>query len=80
MQKRHPEIDLILTYLSDEDKALFLNELLHAIDQSISEGNFGAINSCVENWEDTAELLSIPGFKDCAWAQFNKLKKLGCIS
>ena len=56
--------DEMLRYLSEEDKALFLSELLHAIDQSISGGNFDGINLCIENWEDTVELLSIPGLKD----------------
>jgi len=32
-----------------------------------------------ERW-DTVELLSIPGLKDRAWAQFTKLKEAGCIS
>ncbi len=63
-----------------EDKILLLNELLQAIDQSISEGNFDAISLCIENWEDATELLSIPGLKDRVWAQFTKLKEAGCIS
>lgn len=80
MQEKHLRVDAILRHLSNEDKALFLSELFHAIDQSISEGNLDAISLCVENWADTAELLSIPGLKDRAWAQFTKLKELGCIS
>ena len=62
-----------------DDKVLFLDELIQAIDQSKSEGNFDAINLCIENWEDTIELLNIPGLKDRAWAQFDELKEAGCI-
>jgi hypothetical protein len=72
--------DEMLRYLSEEDKARFLSELLHAIDQSISDGNFDAISLCIENWEDTVELLSIPGLKDRVWAQFTKLKEAGRVS
>lgn len=80
MPKKHQKNSEIFRCLSEDDKAMFLDELLQAIDQSISEGNFDAINLCVENWEDTVELHSIPGLKDRAWAQFTKLKEAGCIS
>ena len=79
MPKKHQKSSEILRSLSNDDKVMFLSELLQATDQSISEGNFDAINLCIENWEDTVELLSIPGLKDRAWAQFTKLKKAGCI-
>ncbi|RZB34611.1 MAG: hypothetical protein SRB1_00379 [Desulfobacteraceae bacterium Eth-SRB1] len=80
MSKKHQKNSELLRCLSKEDKILFLSELLQAIDRSISEGNFDAISLCIENWEDTAELLSIPGLKDRVWAQFTKLKDTGCIS
>ena len=80
MPKKHQKSSEILRYLSKEDKVLFLGELIQAVDQSISEGNFDAISLCIENWEDAVELLSIPGLKDRAWAQFAKLKEAGCIS
>lgn len=80
MSKKHQKSSEMLRYLSMEDKILLLNELLQAIDQSISEGNFDAISLCIENWEDAVELLSIPGLKDRVWAQFTKLKEAGCIS
>ena len=72
--------DEMFRYLSEEDKAKFLSELLHAIDQSISEGNFDAISLCIENWEDTVELISIPGLKDRVWERFTKLKEAGYVS
>ena len=80
MSKKQQKSSEILRPLSNDDKVMFLSELLQATDQSISEGSFDAINLCIENWEDTAELLSIPGLKDRAWTQFAKLKEAGCIS
>jgi len=80
MPKKHQKSSEMLRPLSNDDKVMFLSELLQATDQSISEGNFDAINLCIENWKDTVELLSIPGLKDRAWAQFTKLKEAGCIS
>ncbi len=69
-----------LKHLSNYDKNLFLGELICAIDQSQQNGNFNAINLCIEEWEDTAELLSIPDLKDRVWAHFNELKKAGVIN
>ncbi|GAH38557.1 unnamed protein product, partial [marine sediment metagenome] len=39
-----------------------------------------AIDSCIDDWEDIAELNSIPGFRDRVWARFNKLKDAGLVS
>lgn len=72
--------DSIFRYLSETDKDQFLSELLHAIDQSKREGSFDAVTSCIEDWEDTAELLSIPGLKERVWERFTKLKEAGSIS
>lgn len=80
MLKNHPKTNHILKYLSDDNKALFLGELICAIDQSQNDSNFDAINLCIEEWEDTIELLSIPGLKDRAWTHFNDLKKSGVIN
>lgn len=80
MSKNHLKNDELLKFLSDEDKVIFMRELLAAIDQSMSEGNFDSIRTCIEDWEDTVELLSIPGLKDRVWDRFNKLKESGLIS
>lgn len=80
MPQKHQKNSEIFGCLSKDDKVMFLDELLQATDRSISEGSFDAINLCIENWKDTVELLSIPGLKDRAWAQFTKLKEAGCIS
>ena len=80
MKKNHPKADDILAYLPDEDKILFLGELLQAIEQSKSDGNFDAVNLCITSWEDTVELLSIPGLKDHAWDHYNELKESGAIN
>ena len=70
--QRVEERQQTLKHLSNYDKNLFLGELICAIDQSQQNGNL-----CIEEWEDTAELLSIPDLKDRAWAHFNELKKSG---
>ena len=48
-------------YLPKKEKDQFLTELLDAIDQSTDEGNFDAINFCLDDWEETVDLLKIPG-------------------
>ena len=63
----------ILKYLSENERKSFLNDLIEAIERSKSEDNFNAINECFEDWEDIAELNSIPGLKDRVWARFNFL-------
>jgi len=70
----------ILKYLSENERKSFLNDLIEAIERSKSKGNFNAINECFEDWEDIAELNSIPGFKDRVWARFNNLKDTGLIN
>ena len=70
----------LLRFLPQEDKALFLSDLLEATSVSMENQNFDAITECLDDWEDAMELLSMPGLKDRAWGQFNKLKKAGCIS
>jgi len=70
----------MLPFLSQEDKDMFLSELIDAVSISMKEQNLDAAMVCLEKWEDTVELLSIPGLKDCAWDQFNKLKEAGYIN
>ncbi|MDP2366553.1 MAG: hypothetical protein Q8M94_22590 [Ignavibacteria bacterium] len=65
-------IEEILKYLPHEDKIEFLFELLDAVQRGDE-----AINKCLSGWEETAELNSIPGFRDRVWARFNELKKTG---
>ena len=80
MEKKIPNHSDMLAHLSDEDKTLFLKDLLSAIEQSEQDGNLHAVKTCIEEWEDTVELLSIPGLKDDAWSRFNKLKDAGLIN
>ena len=69
----------MLQYLPDEDKSRFLDDLLSAIEESKRSGNFDAIDQCIDDWEDTVELLSIPGFKERTWENYNRLKAAGVI-
>jgi hypothetical protein len=80
LRKNRKKINEILGYLSIEDKDKFLNDILEAIGKSKNESNFDAIDSCIDDWEDIAELNSIPGFRDRVWARFNKLKDAGLVS
>lgn len=70
----------ILKYLAAEDKDLFLSELMEAIAQSKKLGNFDAIDECIEEWEATAELNSIPDFSTKVWNRYYRLKKAGIIN
>lgn len=69
----------ILNYLSAEEKEQFLDELLSAIKHSKKSANFGAIENCLEYWEEVAELNSIPNFKERVWERFNCLKSAGKV-
>ena len=67
----------ILEYLPAGDKELFLSDLLEAIVLSKKQGSFSAIDECLNTWEATAEMASIPGMSEKVWAKFNKLKTAG---
>lgn len=69
----------ILKHLNNEDKISFLDDLISAVEQSKRDGNFDAIDLCLDQWEATVELMDIPGLKDRAWENYNRLKNLGVI-
>ena len=60
-----------IKYLSDEDIKLFLNELIIIIENKKLE----VACKCIESWEATAELNSIPGFKERIVKKFKKIKR-----
>lgn len=62
-------------YLSDQEKTDFLKELLSAFESN----DWAAAKSCIDNWENIAELNSIPNVKNNVWAKFNRLKTEGKI-
>ena len=70
----------ILKYLPDEDKLLFLSELLDAIVISKKQNSFLPINECLDSWEATAELNSVPGLRESVWKRYEKLKESGLIN
>ena len=69
----------ILKYLPDDDKLLFLSELLNAIDIAKKQKSFSPIDECLSSWEATAELNSVPGLCEKVWIKYNKLKSSGSI-
>lgn len=69
----------ILKYLSEDDQLLFLSELLDAIMAARRKDSFLPIDECMERWEATAELSSVPGLRESVWERYNKLKSSGAI-
>lgn len=69
----------ILKYLNEEDRVIFLSELLDSIALSKKQGSFAAIDECLNAWEATAEMNSIPGMSEKVWAKYNKLKAAGVL-
>ncbi|MBW2708092.1 MAG: hypothetical protein JRD04_02215 [Deltaproteobacteria bacterium] len=57
-----------------------MSEIVDAAMVSIENQSLDAIQECLSKWEDTVEILSIPGMKERAWEQFEKLKARGCIN
>jgi len=74
------QISEMLKFLSAKETEAFLSELMAAVEKSKEVGNFNAIDNCIEDWEETVELLSIPGMRDKAWERYNELKSAGIIS
>ena len=68
----------ILKYI--EDKESFIIELLAAINQSVAEKNPQIIEDCLEEWEASAELNSIPGFSATVKKRYKLLVKAGLIN
>ncbi len=79
MKKSHPENEF-LKYLSSEEQEQFLDEVLIALARSKESGNFTIVDDCIEEWEEIAELNSIPNFKKNVWKRFNRLKEAGIIN
>ena len=65
--------------LPDEDKLIFLSELLEAISLSKKQNSFSPIDDCMSAWEATAELSSVPGLRERVWTRYEKLKSAGLI-
>ena len=63
----------ILQYINDKDA--FVVELVEAIDKSIREGNPRFLETCLVEWEASAELNSIPGFSKKVWKRYEKLAR-----
>jgi len=70
----------ILKYLAEEDRAMFLSELLDAIALSKKQNSFNAIDECLNAWEATAEMNSIPGMSEKVWSKYNRLKAAGILN
>jgi hypothetical protein len=68
----------ILRYINA--KELFIIELMVAINNSLAEKNPQIIEDCLQEWENSAELNSIPGFSDNVQRRFKSLVKAGLIN
>jgi uncharacterized protein YaaR (DUF327 family) len=76
--KNH-QFNKIVNYLSVDEKFKFLNDLLESIAIAAEIGNWSEVKMCVEEWENVAELNSIPNFQNNTWQRFNRLKTEGRI-
>ena len=64
----------ILRFIEDKDS--FIVELVSAINEASND----AIEACLEEWEASAELNSIPGFAEKVRKRFDSLVKSGIIN
>ena len=78
-KKKKSKLNNIVDYLSVDEKTLFLKELLESIEIAASRGEWSGVETCIEEWEDVAELNSIPNFQNNVWGRFNRLKSEGLI-
>lgn len=65
----------ILASLPDGDKLEFIDELLGAIEQAEAQKSHSPIQSCLDEWEATAELNMIPGLRQKVWENYRKVRK-----
>lgn len=70
----------ILKFINDNDKEAFIIDLIKAINKATEENNTTPINICLDGWEATAELNSIPGLSEKVWKRYNMLVKAGLIN
>jgi 3-methyladenine DNA glycosylase AlkC len=68
----------ILKYI--DDKELFIKELVAAINISVVKNNRKIIEDCLDEWEASAELNSIPGFAANVKRRYKLLVKAGLIN
>jgi 3-methyladenine DNA glycosylase AlkC len=68
----------ILRYI--ENKELFIRELLEAINQSVAARNPQIIEDCLDEWEASAELNSIPKLDANVKKRYQLLVKAGLIN
>lgn len=71
-------IEQILTHLGDE-KDQFILDLAAAMQTALDSGDHVPLDDCIEDWEDVAELNSIPGFKARVWQKHEILRNRGII-
>lgn len=77
--KKNQKKNNILKYLAEEEKEHFLDELLTLIKRFKIDKKCESIERCIDNWEEVAELNSIPNFKERVWERFNCLKSEGKV-
>jgi len=68
----------ILKFIDDKDT--FIVELIQAINKANKEDNIKYVDMCLDEWEASAELNSIPGLSGRVWKRFNSLVEAGLIN
>jgi hypothetical protein len=67
----------ILKNINNKDS--FTIELISAVNKSIGRNDPRFVNKCLDEWEASAELNSIPGFAKKVRNRFDSLVKAGLI-
>ena len=63
-----------------KDKDAFILDLAKAINKAYQESNPTVIEECISDWEDIAELNSIPGFSKNVALSYKALVDKGIIN
>jgi len=72
-------VRFILDNVENEDKDLFILELIEGVNKKIKTGDSTALDQCLAGWEATAEVNSIPGCREGTLESLEALRKIGVI-
>ena len=72
-------VQFILKNIGEKDKVSFVLELVDAWNKKSGTGDSSALERCLVEWEATAEVNSIPGFREGTFEGLAALRKIGVI-